>query len=963
MNKKHLFKKVIAFMIVLIGTLTLSACRDKTPKIPYGSLDETVFLKGDGFEVSKKELYQEMRTSDLSELKDLIYNIVMAEEIKKVEDNFEDYKDDFVEIANRNIFYTDEIKDLKEIKDKDLLVYVDKFIDLMYLDGIIINHSDIDTVEFTEHSKVVLEYYILEVAKKEYARELLDEDIYDEDSNYYIDVEEDLNNYFKQEVKDAYPLSSINIRFTNSYEANQTLRHFNLKTYRSQWYLIPNPREDVVSGYALEVLTKLDLEGKNGELSESEHQEYYDSYVVNPNREPVEDADVSLTLDQVANKFIEISNFVYPYKDQIDISLYQTVEDILDDSTLVNGDEDELGVFTKTFDDYPSAQSSLRRYIYDTLSTEEDGTRYTASPRSYGSYYFITFKLQDHDGDLKNYVDDEDELIIYEDEDEKTLTSYAQEYFDEIAKNKLGDQYIDIKFREKLDDVKVEVFDEIIYLHLNNDDLPVTFNKKGDGNVLVKVDDKEILVDEYYELLAEKIGSTIAMDLAVRQLLFASDYMNEITDKMKAEYKENVENVIREFSQDGYLQSGMPASIGRKNFLRLAFGSETIEEVVDKVYVRNELERLFFLDYERFYGEEIYETFTDLANRAQDQFFEIKSSHLLVYIDMDEDDEPDNPEDFFKTLDEEEQTMYKDMVTEIIQIVHDRASKHANFAAGLRSVVNDFNDSTKFRTGLCDVDDGIEYRPECTWANYKRYGFFLKFEELGETQNKTNYPDDDAPGLDQNFFDRLEYLYGEVKEEYYEVDKKFPSQKFDVRPVTYDGDDENLGVLETSFGWHLILVTGGDVAKSAEFTYKDDTYIDRDDAESLKVFEEITIKNKAGEDIILDAYSDTDNISVDQVRIYLYESETDRGVVSLPNEVLTALNAYLAPVLAKYQSNFTKMNLLHKLISEANYTFTDSNSQDKLNGILDINRRQFLEYTTEDSLFLDMYEDWFEIFK
>ena len=38
---------------------------------------------------------------------------------------------------------------------------------------------------------------------------------------------------------------------------------------------------------------------------------------------------------------------------------------------LVNDDEENLGQFTKLYDDYPSAQSSLRTYIYDTLSTEK----------------------------------------------------------------------------------------------------------------------------------------------------------------------------------------------------------------------------------------------------------------------------------------------------------------------------------------------------------------------------------------------------------------------------------------------------------------------------------------------------------------------------------------------------------------------------------------------------------------
>ena len=90
------------------------------------------------------------------------------------------------------------------------------------------------------------------------------------------------------------------------------------------------------------------------------------------------------------------------------------------------------------------------------------------------------------------------------------------------------------------------------------------------------------------------------------------------------------------------------------------------------------------MDYERFYGDVAYEKFAAVANRLRNQFFTISSSHLLIYVDMDEDDEPDNPEDFFKTLTEVQIATYKEMVVELMQLIHDRASKHSSFAAGLR---------------------------------------------------------------------------------------------------------------------------------------------------------------------------------------------------------------------------------------------------------------------------------------
>ena len=92
--------------------------------------------------------------------------------------------------------------------------------------------------------------------------------------------------------------------------------------------------------------------------------------------------------------------------------------------------------------------------------------------------------------------------------------------------------------------------------------------------------------------------------------------------------------------------------------------------------------------------------------------------------------------------------------------------------------------------------------------------------------------------------------------------------------------------------------------------------IDSEDEESLKIFEEIKVKDREGNEVILDAYSADDDISVNQARIFMYESTTDRGVVSLPNDVLSALNNYLTPIKTKYESNYTKMFLLYKLLKK-----------------------------------------------
>ena len=61
--------------------------------------------------------------------------------------------------------------------------------------------------------------------------------------------------------------------------------------------------------------------------------------------------------------------------------------------------------------------------------------------------------------------------------------------------------------------------------------------------------------------------------------------------------------------------------------------------------------------------------------------------------------------------------------------------------------------------------------------------------------------------------------------------KNFPSQVLDTRPSDYSD------VLETSFGWHLILATGGASHTSAKFTLADDEFAK--DGDEFKIYQNI----------------------------------------------------------------------------------------------------------------------------
>lgn len=953
-NKKIL-KKSWGFILLSILTLTLVACGNKKSSIPFGSLTDKVYASTDGFEITEKELYEEMRFSGTQTLTKMLHEVLYKDELTKVS-NKETFKDDYLYYVNKAIFGQTEMDALKEIPEAMLNKNVESYIDAMSLLGVTITLADIDSENFNNHNDKVLDYYKLDVAKRVYAREKLEEEVLDTDSTNYIDKDVDLGNYFDNNIKKRYPLSYISVRFSNLYESEATLRKHSIKAHVGKWYVIPDPRVDIVEGYALTVLEKLDLEEKNGtgELTESEYKLYYNDYKVNPERPILEGPDTALTIDEALNMLLVIYNETYPYKEQIDVSLYPTLQSLLDDSTYVNNGE-EKGLFTLEYDDWKISSrnqlSSVRNYLYNTLTTDEDGVRFTAQPRSFGNYYYILFKLADHNEDVKAQLNNEDQLKVYED-DGIILTTYAEEYFHKIKESKLTDAYVNELATKRLDEAEVQFYDEELHLILRNEKFKMA--KKSSKDIVAKINDVEIKVDTFYERLEKQLGVSTAMDLAVSKALLNSDYRNRVTDEEIAEYRTNIENMIRNFSNDAFKGSGFPKEMGRAKFLKLAFRANSIDEAIENIYIKTDVENLYLEDLEAHYGEEIYEKLALYANRLREQYFSLSQSHFLIHVDMDEDENPDKPHEFFETLSEEKRASYRSKVTEFMQVVHDEASQYSNIADGLRAIAEDFKKSSKIKPDNCNTLEG-KNDPSCKWADFKKEGFQVLFESMNPTTNQTNYPDKSSK-LDDKFYERIMEIYAEVKTEYYDIDKSFPTNKLDNRPSLYED------LLETDFGWHLILTTGGSVAHSAKFTIDDD--IKYRDSDAYKIYEHIILKDKDGNDLpALDAYSDTDAISANQVKIYIYQTNSEEGTVTLPTNVKQALENYLNPILAKYENNFTKLHLLNKYLLSQNFKFATTDNTARFNNLVTVNENQFFLYARTHEMYMEIYGDWFTTFE
>ncbi|MCU0104358.1 hypothetical protein N7603_01655 [Acholeplasma vituli] len=941
MNKTNLIKKLAALVLLTTFAVTLAACGSKSLSTPYGSVGNTPYLTGAGYSITEKDLYNEMRLSSSSVLVEEIEKLLYKAELALVDAEPAKYAEDLVKYANEAIFGSSDIEALKKLDATTLSSKIASYIDSFYLaesNTALDPVADFDTTDFADHDAKILNFYKLNVAKKIYAKEQLLKDVKDKDASSYINIEKDLATYFDNNVKNQYDMSAITIRFVNLNEANATLRKFNIKTYRNQLYVIADPRGNTpVEGKAKEVLDSLGI-FQYSNISDADYRKYYDKYQIDPSVSAGSNADVALDENETLVKFLEIYNYIYSYRDQVNTNY--TVESIL-------ADLDNLP-FTKSYEDYTN--TSLRSYVYTTLGTEDGDTRFSANPRLSGSNYFLVFKLQGHDEEIQQWVDEDNKFIVYKNTGE--LTEKAQEIFDKIVESKLTTTYISAKATERINKADIVIYDELVKLYMAQSYKDVKLTSKSSKTLIAKVGDDEITVDAFYAKLEQRLGVSVAIDMAIRQTLKNTEkYTSTITSEKRAEYRKNIETIIKQFGQDYYASSGYPASMGRKNFLMLAFRAASIDEAIENVYVASALEEAYLKDIEGIYGDTIYEKFATYANKLRDRFFSLSSSHLLVYVDMDENDTPDDPAEYFETLDATEKAAFQAKLVEFMNKINDRARDYSSLTTGMNAIVEEFNASGRIGNSGCTVAP-LDPTPECRWAEYKALGFNLKFENLPAINNNTNITGSTS-ALDEKFYAGALEVYAEVKA-IYDDEKTFPSQWLVPTVADYDG------ILESSFGWHMILSTGGGVAVSSKFTKEDDTFAK--DGDQYKIYEHIEYTDANDVKYYLDAYSDTDAISANQVQIYLNEKDSEYGVENLPTAVSNAISAYFAPIHEKFTGSQNQLNMLYRLFNNGGFTFANAANTTKAQRLITINQSQFFSYVTDNEEFQAVYGDWFTDF-
>ena len=989
---------ISAFFVLLIS---LSACT--SAGYPVGKLDTNeVYARAGNFTVTKGELWNELRWNASSILNNKIEEVVIKDYYKKVEliidknyssltddekklfsDDFtlEDYNDLHEEYKLRlenyviqdiyNLSFSssdsyEKILDLEEYAAKKLILKYSGEIfsnyDVSVINGKTIvelcNEAAADEAKrdnYFEIAKNVKELYYSSLAKELIAYEVLDENIKDAYDNRDTDNEDDLGYFkktdytskFKSKFANQHDLNLILIRFSTEDEFKSTLRSFGLKVYNNTLVQIINVN--------------------NVNCTFSEYCTFYDDLTTSD----MKDSEITQTLTevQILKLYIQMYNYLYGgYRDMIydlqyanrfnNIDLRSITDEIRNEVYYTEEEEmkevadiakylrdnassyDVDTIFTR--EEIDAIDSTFNTYLYETLDIpynydeDDNSISYSTSVQNYNSTYWIAYKLEESEDQYsfynKNTVDDDLYDYISEDEELKANIEAL------LRQDKLTETLINSSITERTNEVRVNIYDEAMEIAyaVSNSDYSKTYgsapnsnviatltynNKTWNLNLVEDLEDENALSSGVFDTLELSNGVTTALDILSRKVIKATKAYEKTAEDIE-NYKTQLEYVLTAFSNDYYSTSGYPSSMGKYNFMMIYFHTANIDDIVNNNYRVNGAAAKLLTNYNSDTLLKFFKTYTD---QIYDNYFSISGKRLVVYLDADDDNKKDDVSEW--------SDIQKDAAKELVLKISDElASITGSHSDTLSTIVSEINKSAR-----AEFEDN-KIAPENKWAKYRKLGLNVELETISASNSTTD--------LD---FKLKERMYDIFHSEYYSINKTTPTEY--IEDLTKDT------ILETDDGYNLLLITNADFQTSAKFTAEDD---------KLGIFEYIDVYYNEEYHTITDIYNDNEQLSLEQIRLYVLEYITNSTSNLTPSTISSAITSFLSPVLTRYTGDETQRDIIIYLIE----TKTDAKIEivgqnDRYQNILDINHKtadDYIDvyYEKDTTNTLKTYENWWK---
>ena len=641
--------------------------------------------------------------------------------------------------------------------------------------------------------------------------------------------------------------------------------------------------------------------------------------------------------------------------EQIKNTYYISEESIEASYNATKNSEAEYNVVIVAFNTLADAKKALNGYNENELTYENFQTiynnKYGYKTVSEDNFFLTTTELSAYDSGLstlvknmkagdyklyqqfgKNvylvYLNQEKPEVEYEKLEEADKAAAKEETIKELIEGKLTSNVISTLLVEKVYDTEIVIYDYVfdaLYAAENSDHKRLEASEWKDeyNSYVAKVGETYITVADFYSKLEKLLGLTTSLDYFTNEVLLNSKYADKLTDKdleaIDKEYKAAVES----FENGSYASNGLPTSVGKDVFLFTYFGS------TDEAEIKNQYKSQKIWEY---YLKEKPENYFALAEafskQYHDKYFDLSVKHILLTADFDADGTPDDPELFMNKLSAEKQTAFTNaivtamdaIVKEVNYIVEE---DYSSLVDALDYVLREFYANG---TLLSDTTK--------TWSFYKdEFNLGLTIEDLSSVSSSTysQYVKEFGIGVQK--------LYAQLSEE-----KKLDD---DYLASSVSNIDE---LIKTNYGYHILGVYNSGNVTSALYTKDNDS---SEQYVNIKVEvngEKVTIEN---------AYSENKWASINQIRIYDAQVNTEDGITDLPSAVKTYISKFYTTFTTRFNNESFRNILLAK--TELTMDFADANNDAKYAEFIEIQKRQLDSYEDYSSESINFLAGWWEL--
>jgi len=570
-----------------------------------------------------------------------------------------------------------------------------------------------------EDEDAVENFVKLNLAKFNYALETMDSA--DEDSDYYISSGDVLVYYEDNHLGD---LQAIQLRFNSTTEYNNVLKHFNLVPNFEGGiglYEGDDPIEDIASDDFTEDNTRV--------LDDEETLEYY----------------------------IKMYNYLYQHRDALNESASA--------EALAGLGSDHLSF--NYLDMISTGESRLKTqadYVFKDLFEADND--YSIQSKSIGDYRFLYYVLERTPDEVFSSLSSDERADI------------RIEYIESL----INDEMILEIMGEMREENGFKIHDQQIASQYARENGIEAYESKKGSDAIATLNDTTLTTDDYFDYMSNKVGALYSVEVAKEHYLKASAYFEDTygsnrdvwknsSDIMK-EHRQHVRSDKAAFSNGVYQMYGFsPQNMTWEDFLYLGYG------LADETDYLNTLvtQRL-----RNFYINDAL-SFDDIAPYIEEQFdnyFSLDVEHILIYVDLEENFQPDDFNEYLDSLDAMDQSSFDTLKAELEDVILDALEDQT-----MKEVITEYNQALRGEN-----EDDSDYSK---WAKFKNAGLLLKHENLSEDES-LNY--NNSQGLVDEFKEALVAIYADYN--------------------TAENSDEDFiyanELTTTQFGIHMIRAEQGD---------------------------------------------------------------------------------------------------------------------------------------------------------